>query len=206
MTMNSFKNLPPTLRTFGPHCQRGFNLIELLAVITITAVLVTVGAPTFTATVGSAQATDAANTLVAGFNGARGQAIRLQQNVVMCRSTAPEATVPACSAAASGGYAGSDWASGWIVFADPDGNGAPDNAGAVLAIQQRFSTGNLRVVMTGSETTFTYGANGVRVGAAGTSTVGIDYATPGSSQPPVTSRCLRLTFMGMPSVDRGVCA
>jgi type IV fimbrial biogenesis protein FimT len=101
-------------------CARGFTLIEVLVVITISAILLAVGIPMFNSSIASMRASESANSLVATLELARTEAIRRGTTVSLCRVTSTNPT--ACEGAAAGGFAAGDWAAGWMVYADVGGS------------------------------------------------------------------------------------
>jgi prepilin-type N-terminal cleavage/methylation domain-containing protein len=101
---------------------RGFTLVEMLAVITISAILVALAIPSFQGTVRSSRISGATNSFIAALDLARSEAIRRAVVVTVCRSVDSMAVAPACSNAAANGFAANDWASGWISFAKAPGN------------------------------------------------------------------------------------
>jgi len=101
---------------------RGFTLIEMLVVMTISAILVAMAIPSFQGIIRSSRISGAANSFIAAVDLARSEAIRRATVVTVCRSTNPEAVNANCSDAAGNGFAGDDWASGWIAFAKAPGN------------------------------------------------------------------------------------
>lgn len=98
---------------------RGFTMVEMLVVMTISAILIAAAVPSFNTMIARSRSSSASSTLLSNLELARSEAIRRNQNVTMCRTldaNAPEASVQ-CSSAASAQFDGNDWASGWIVFA-----------------------------------------------------------------------------------------
>jgi type IV fimbrial biogenesis protein FimT len=100
---------------------RGFTLVEMLAVITISAILVALALPSFRSIVRSSRISSTSNDLLASIDLARSEAIRRNVTVSICRSLDPE-NAPVCSSAAGNGYAANDWSSGWITFAKAPAN------------------------------------------------------------------------------------
>ena len=94
--------------------QRGLSLVEALAVIAIAALLLAAGAPAYTNLVQENRLSAQANGLLATLHYARSEAVKRGSHVTVC--------------AASGGacVATSDWAQGWMAFADADGDGILD--------------------------------------------------------------------------------
>ena len=118
----------------------GVTLIELLVVILVVAIFQILAAPAFLNIRNSIRLTAAVNSLLSSLHFARGEAIKRNARVVVCKS----AMGSAC--ADTGG-----WDQGWIVFHDANNNAALDAGEALLAREQglphpiRF-TGNNNVV------------------------------------------------------------
>lgn len=85
---------------------RGFTLLELMVTVSVAALLVTVGVPTFVTFVRNTRTTTHTNDLVTALNLGRSEATRRGAPVVVCAS-GDGAT---CSAA-------NDWSTGWVVVA-----------------------------------------------------------------------------------------
>ena len=83
--------------------QDGFTLIELMVTLTIGAILMLIAIPNFTAYKRNAELTTATNTLLAGINAARNEAMKRNLYAMV---------VPTNN--------GTDWTSGWVVFVDAD--------------------------------------------------------------------------------------
>ena len=87
------------MRCFPPPAQRGFTLIELLVTLAIAVVLAMVAVPSFEAFRRNAQLTSASNSLMAGLNAARSEAMKKGTNAML------SPVDPTGS-----------WNAGWIVF------------------------------------------------------------------------------------------
>lgn len=82
--------------------QRGFTLIELMVTITVAAVLMMVAVPSFTTYQRNAELTSFTNSLLAGLNAARGEAMKRGRYAMVVPTD------------------GTNWSSGWVVFVDVD--------------------------------------------------------------------------------------
>jgi len=81
----------------------GFSLVELLAIISIVAILAAIALPNFSATIKSERDTSQINSLLDGLSLARSEAIKYGNPVTICAGNSN-----ACAAAS--------WTDGWIVF------------------------------------------------------------------------------------------
>lgn len=110
--------------------QSGTTLLELMVVLAVSAILLTVGIPSFAAFIDASRLTGATNALVSSLHLARSEAIKRNARAVMCPS------VTGTSCAGSGG-----WHQGWIVFHDANNNAARDAAESVILRQPSMPEG-----------------------------------------------------------------
>ena len=94
----------------------GFTLLEIMLVIALLAILLGLGAPSFTEFMRNSRITGKANDLLAGLHLARTEAIKRHVPVTVCATDDASAVDPECDADAD--------FSEWIVFVDDDGNPA----------------------------------------------------------------------------------
>ena len=87
--------------------EHGFTLIELMVTIAVLAIIVTLAAPSFQATIENNRLTSQANELVTALALARSEAVRRNTPVTVCPGS--------CAL-------GQGWADGWRVFAEPAGS------------------------------------------------------------------------------------
>ena len=110
--------------------QSGFNLTELMVVITIVSILMAVGIPSYRYVTTANRVASEVNSLLADMQFARSEAVREGQTVTVCTS--------ADGATCAGG--GNTWQGGWIVFSDANADGAVQAPGdQVLRVQNTFS-------------------------------------------------------------------
>jgi len=115
---------------------RGFTLIELLITVTVLGVVLGLGTPAFNNYLQSSRLTSVTNELVAATHLARSEAIRLNQQVTLCRATASNA-----GGCAGGGNA--QWQH-WIVSGGAiSRRGSPEDA-ANMNVRSTFADDRIR--------------------------------------------------------------
>lgn len=106
-----------------PAADSGFTLLELMITIGVAGVLAAVAVPNMRDFIRNNRLTAGANDLLHSTQIARSEAIKRQQNVVVCASADPSATAPVCS---YGSF------NGWVVFQDTNGNWRFDAGEAII--------------------------------------------------------------------------
>lgn len=101
----------------------GFTLVELMVTLTVVGILAALAVPNMRLFIQNNRLTAASNDLLRSFQLARTEAIKRQQNVVVCASVNTTAANPTCSFGAF---------TGWIVFQDTNSNWQADVGEAVL--------------------------------------------------------------------------
>ncbi|MBA2963469.1 MULTISPECIES: GspH/FimT family pseudopilin [Ramlibacter] len=102
----------------------GFTLVEVLAVLAVSAVLASTAMPSLRALAASVRVSAAANDLLGDLLLTRSEAIHRRGRVVSCKSS------NGSSCADAGG-----WQQGWIVFVDGDDDGQRDASEPLLQRQ-----------------------------------------------------------------------
>ena len=112
---------------------RGLTLIELMIVLALLAVTLTLAAPSLSQLLHKNQGRAHASRLLAAINLVRSEAILRNTRVSMCPSGMSLSGVAKC---------GGDYAAGWIVFVNEDGDGEVDSAvDEVLAVYDPLPSG-----------------------------------------------------------------
>lgn len=88
---------------------RGFTLIEALVVVAIVAITSAIVIPGMSGFVYDSRVSSNVNEFIGAMTLARTEAVKRGRLVTICRSSNADTPTPSCAA-------GSDWASGWIVF------------------------------------------------------------------------------------------
>lgn len=92
--------------------ERGFTLVEMLVVLSVVGVLLTVAIPSFSQVAHSVKLSSATNVFLSNLHLARGEAIKRNSRVALCKSA------DGVSCVSAGG-----WEQGWIVFHDANNDG-----------------------------------------------------------------------------------
>jgi type IV fimbrial biogenesis protein FimT len=177
-------------RKLTKYLARGFTLIEALVAMAVAATLLALAIPSIAGIVKSNKLTSASNIFVSGLFLARGEAIKRNARVVLCKSA------DGATCALSGG-----WEQGWIVFPDINNNGAREAAETVVQRETPLS-GNLRVV--GNLNVARYisftpnGATGLTGGAFQAGTVTVCHASTERGE----ARQVILNATGRPRVQK----
>jgi type IV fimbrial biogenesis protein FimT len=103
------KRMNSSRSTFPAPRRKGFSLIELMAVLAISAILLAIGVPSFRTMIQKQRITTATNDFFAAIHLARSEAVQRGRRVDLV-PTDP----------------GGDWAKGWIVFVDNNNNQRAD--------------------------------------------------------------------------------
>ncbi len=136
----------------------GFTIIELLVTMSIAAILLAIGVPSFQTMVKNRRIEISLQALKTDLEMARSEAITRNQSVVMCRHNGETASPTACSTTAN-------WQHGWVIFVDTDGDNNVDtdellrvtpalNPGLTLAYNKANITFTSRGFASGSDGTF----------------------------------------------------
>ena len=140
------------------HRSHGLTLVELMVVLAIVAILATLAVPSFARLIQTTVVSSNVNGFLADLRFARSESIRRGGGVVMCRSDAPEAGVPACAGDAAPG--GNGWVSGWIIFHDLDNDAAKGPAEPLLRVQAPITSMNAITDGNAISTKLRFTANG----------------------------------------------
>ena len=169
----------------------GFTLFELVIVILIVGILVALGVPSFKYVTTSNRIATELNGLVGDLQFARSEAIKEGLPVTVCAST------DGATCANS-----STWQTGWIVFADSNGNKTVDTGEQILRKQAAFTASGSSDTLVASNTAFQAVVFN-REGYAATGVTAVVYVALHSA--PVNNqwtRCLQVTPVGALAVEK----
>lgn len=108
---------------------RGFTLIELMVTLGVSALVLSLGVPSFQGLVRDNRMTTQYNQFVTVLNIARSEAIKRGVNVTVCKR----------NDAGTDCNNSTNWENGWIAFTDPDNDGSVDTNETVIRVQESLS-------------------------------------------------------------------
>ncbi len=160
-------------------------MIELLTVITIVAILLTIGTASYRYVTNANRATSEVNGLLGDLQFARAEAIKEGQTVTACVS-GDGAT---CAAGDT------NWQDGWIVFSDLNNDQTVDAGDTVLRVQKPFASfGSLDTLTAGNAVSaITFNREGFAGNVANGTLITL-YTSPAN---PASTRCLSITTVGL---------
>jgi type IV fimbrial biogenesis protein FimT len=169
--------------------QSGFTLIELLVAVSILAILMVIGLPSYKYITSSYRMSAEANDLLGDLQYTQGEAIREGQFVTVCASNAAQT---ACSGNTS-------WASGWIVYSNPTSAAQPA-AGSIMRVHAAFLGATPdSFVASGAVSQVTYNREGFATTAAGFPNTTITLHNPTATA--AYTRCVWITPVGLAQVE-----
>lgn len=164
----------------------GLTLIELIATISIVAILVGIAIPSFSSVIRSTRLTTYANELVTSLNLARSEAVKRGVQISVRRK----------------GSTNQNWDSGWDIFTDLDGDGRLDTADTLLKTYPALTNGfTLRTGTAGYQDFAAYLPSGLSL-----SSIGDTFRLCDSSADTVNSRAIEINAVGRPRTYQGTTA
>lgn len=127
----------------------GFTLIELMVTLSVAAILITIGIPSFANMLASNRVTAASNELVTTLNLAKSESIRSGQNSVLCK----------LNSAGNGCNNSGNWKDGWLLFNDADNDGSLSSGDQVIRIHSAPEA-SLNLTFANTANTITFRPNG----------------------------------------------
>jgi type IV fimbrial biogenesis protein FimT len=171
----------------------GFTMLELVMVISIAAILLVIGVPSFRYMATANRVSSEVNALISDLQFARAEAIKEGQTVVACAST-------------DGSTCNNTnlWDNGWIVCSDPLNDGTCDNGQTVHRIQKPFTSTD-SFTASGNTTSLTFNREGFAVALPGIVTIALHISPVVASY----TRCVAISAVGTLTVQKagqGNCA
>jgi type IV fimbrial biogenesis protein FimT len=171
----------------------GFTMTEMVVVMLIVGILTAIAVPSFKYVTNSNRLSGQLNGLLGDMQYARSESVKEGLPITVCASV----SLTQCSAS-------NDWSTGWIIFADTNGNQTVDGIDNILRAQSALTGGS---TMTADNTfkAITFNREGfAKTNVATTVTMALHAPVPS----PASTRCLLVTPFGMLSTVKyavGVC-
>ncbi len=154
----------------------GMTLVELLVTVTLVAILLAVGLPSYQGITTTNRMASEMNALVGDLQYARGEAVKQGQPVTVCAS----GNGTACSNS-------TNWANGWLMFSDANGNRSVDSGEAILRVQPAL--GSTDTLASSSLAAMTFNRNGFSSNAG---SINLDDAAGSADR----LQCVRISTVG----------
>ncbi|QLI80760.1 GspH/FimT family pseudopilin [Chitinibacter fontanus] len=106
----------------------GFTLIEMMVVVALLGIIAGIAAPSLTMFAKNSALSGSSEELLNVFSYAKTEAIKRGSSISICNSAAPTAASPSCVTGTP------NWATGWLLFLDADGDGVYDSGETLLQI------------------------------------------------------------------------
>jgi type IV fimbrial biogenesis protein FimT len=161
--------------------QHGFTMTELIVVMSIVAILMAIGAPSYRYITTANRISSEVNGLLGDLQYARAEAIKEGQAVTVC---------PTTDGATCAGN--STWNTGWLVFIDNGVIGTFDVATDILLRVQKPLSSNDTLVANNVLTAVTFNRQGFALNLPGTVTLKLHDSTNNQAY----TRCLQITIIG----------
>jgi type IV fimbrial biogenesis protein FimT len=117
--------------------QAGFTLIELMITVAVAVILLGVGIPLFDSMMANNRAITQTNMFVTAFNLAKSEAVSKNITSTICADADGDPATFVCGNQ-------NNWANGWFVFNDQDGDGTRDANDTVIKIWEALpATANI---------------------------------------------------------------
>ena len=108
----------------------GFTIVELMVVLAILALLAGIAAPNFASMIKDSRLSAANTDFMVALQLAKSESVARVSPVSICRANGD---FTACAA-------GGNWAQGWIIFADTNGNGVVNGDDVVLQVHEALAS------------------------------------------------------------------
>ena len=190
---------------FAKRASRGFSLIELLTVVTVVGITVGLGVPSYKYVTNSNRVSSEVNQLLGDMQYARSEAVKQGTVVSVCPTSTP-VTITSTTITGSCAGTGANWQSGWIVFADVNGNGAVDAGDQILKVQPAFTSTDTFASSDAADSVISFNREGFTANISNadiTSNGGLLLKLNVAPVNQQWERCLLISFVGVMKTMKG---
>jgi type IV fimbrial biogenesis protein FimT len=170
----------------------GFNLVELLTVMTIAGILMGMGVSSYKYVTNSNRVSTEINGLLGDMQFARSEAVRQGQPVSIC----PSHLGSTCDTTST------TWQNGWIVFADFNGNGNTDGPDQLLRVQAPFTSQDTLVPSDTTVVSVTFNREGFATNLPAGNASGVTFKLKTNPSIAQWERCLNIGWVGIMATQR----
>jgi type IV fimbrial biogenesis protein FimT len=158
----------------------GFTMVELVVVMSIVAILLVIGVPSFKYMTIANRISSEANGLIGDMQFARAEGIKEGHQVVVCATT----DGLTCNNT-------NTWQGGWVVCSDANNDGTCDAGDPVFRVQKAFTSTDT-FIASGNTSAVLFNREGFAIGLPGIVTIKLHNATNIASY----TRCLAISAVG----------
>jgi type IV fimbrial biogenesis protein FimT len=173
--------------------QAGLTMIELLVTVTIAAILMGIGVPSYRYVTYSNRVSTEINSLLGDLQYARSEAVKEGQMVTLCPANS---TLDACAG-------GTSWNGGWIIFSDINSNQTVAAAGNILRVRQAFTSNPQDTLASDNTLTFvSFNREGFATSFPATTTGYVTFTLHTTPLKSDWTRCLQLFPTGIMGTEK----
>lgn len=172
--------------------QAGFSLTELLVTISITALLMAIGIPSYRYVTYSNRVSTQINSLLGDMQFARSEAVKEGWAVSMCPASTDYSS---CVTTTS-------WQGGWIIFSDVNNNHIIASSTNILRVRQKFPNPLDTLVADSTMQFVTFNREGFATNFPATANGYVTFTLHTSPNKPDWTRCLQIFSTGLMNTER----
>jgi type IV fimbrial biogenesis protein FimT len=173
--------------------QAGFTMTELLVTMTIAAILMGIGVPSYRYVTYSNRVSSEINSLLGDLQYARSEAVKEGQMVTVCPANT---ALNACAG-------GTTWNNGWIIFSDINSNQTVAAAANILRVRQAFTANPADTLVSDNTLSFvSFNREGFATSFPATTGGYVTFTLHTTPYAKDWSRCLQLFPTGMMGTEK----
>jgi type IV fimbrial biogenesis protein FimT len=173
--------------------QTGFTMTELLVTMTIAAMLMGIGVPSYRYVTYSNRVSTEVNSLLGDLQYARSEAVKEGQMVTVCPANT---ALNACTG-------GTSWNNGWIIFSDINSNQTIASTANILRVRQAFASNPVDTLVSDNALSFvSFNREGFATSFPATAAGYVTFTLHTTPYKKDWARCLQLFPTGMMGTEK----